>query len=194
MPNYSLSLQGMLQWAVDRAADPYVAYSQTYRNYRTINGITYFDCSSFVFFAMWLGGGLDVSQFGYSTDLQAYRDGNAYSPALSGDLAIFRAIGCQQVSLDPANWQPGDFLVKTRTHIEMCYSLSPLQQVGARTDSLPPADQVAVHSLSGGYYDQVWRYPGAVPPTPPDPGHREHGPLPLWLLKRAQINHRGGVI
>lgn len=196
MPNYQLDLTGMLAWAASMAARADVGYSQQYRSYQTFNGITYFDCSSFVFFAMWLGGGLDVGSLGYDTNLAHYQSipRTAFCPALSYDIRIFEAIGCQQVSLDPSNWQPGDFLVKTRTHIEMCYSLSPLQQVGARTDSLPLADQVAIHSLSGGYYDQVWRYPGAVPPVPPDPGHREHGPLPLWLLKRAQINHRGGLI
>lgn len=193
MSNYNLNLSGMLQWAVDMAARSDVGYSQTYRKYQTVSGITYFDCSSFVYFAMWLGGGLDVGALGFDTNLANYQNGSAYCPALSRDIQIFQTIGCVQVNTDPQYWQPGDFLVKTRTHIEMCYSLSPLQQVGARNDSLPLADQVAVHSAYAGYYDQVWRFPGDVPPTPPDPGHRPHGPLPLWLLKKAIENHKGGA-
>lgn len=194
MPNYALDLQGMLAWAATMANRADVGYSQTYRKYQTVGGITYFDCSSFVYFAMWLGGGLDVGALGFDTSLSNYQNGSAYCPALSRDIQIFRDIGCEQVSTDPQYWQPGDFLVKTRAHIEMCYSLSPLQQVGARTDSLPLADQVAIHPAYSGYYDQVWRYPGETPPTPPDPGYRPHGPLPLWLLKRAKENHKGGII
>lgn len=193
---YSLDLNGMLSWAATMAARPDVGYSQTYRSYQTSGGITYFDCSSFVFFAMWLGGGLDVGSLGYDTNLAHYQSipRTAFCPALSYDLRIFNAIGCERVSTDPAAWQPGDFLVKTRTHIEMVYSTAPMQQVGARTDGIPLADQVAIHSLSGGYYDQVYRFPGGVvPPAPPDPGYRPHGPLPLWLLKAAQTNHRGGI-
>lgn len=195
MSSWPLSLEGMLTWAANMASRPDVGYSQTYRSYQTYNGITYFDCSSFVFFAMWLGGGLDVGGLGYDTNLAHYQSipRTAFCPALSYDIRIFNTIGCERVSLDSSQWHPGDFIIKTRTHIEMVYSVNPLQAVGARSSGYPLVDQVAIHSFDPSYYDMVYRYHGDVPPTPPDPGYRPHGYLPLWLIKRAIINHRGGI-
>ena len=43
-------------WAIQTCNAPNVGYSQAYRNQQTINGITYYDCSSFVNYALLAGG------------------------------------------------------------------------------------------------------------------------------------------
>ena len=43
-------------WAVQTCNAPNVGYSQRYRNQQTINGITYYDCSSFINYALIMGG------------------------------------------------------------------------------------------------------------------------------------------
>ena len=152
------SIRDMLAWAVDWAGRANVGYSQTYRTMQTYNGITYFDCSSFTFFAMWLGGAFDLSQFGFSTNLSDY---SSYANNITP--------------------QAGDIVVKTAQHCEIVYDTNPLQLVGARNSSLPLADQVAIHQVSSlSWYDEIWRYGGGPdPPTPPGL------PVPIWLLKRA---------
>lgn len=178
---------GMMQWAADMCSRPDVGYSQAYRNYVTVNGITYFDCSSFTFFAMWIGGGLDVGSLGYSTTLSDYQQGLANAWVVSTMVQALQSLGWVQASAaDPTQWLPGDILVKTRTHTEILYSQSPLECMGARNSSLPLSDQVAIHSCPTNYYDQVWRDPSS--PTPPTPVPRVHGPMPAWLLKRAIQN------
>ena len=43
-------------WAMQTCNAPDVGYSQTYRNQQTVNGITYYDCSSFINYALHAGG------------------------------------------------------------------------------------------------------------------------------------------
>ena len=176
------SIRDMLAWAVDWAGRANVGYSQTYRTMQTYNGITYFDCSSFTFFAMWLGGAFDLSQFGFSTNLSDYtsipRSANAW--AVTGMVRCLPTLGFSSYA-NNITPQAGDIVVKTAQHCEIVYDTNPLQLVGARNSSLPLADQVAIHQVSSlSWYDQIWRYGGGPdPPTPPGL------PVPIWLLKRA---------
>ena len=157
------SRQGAFDWAVQMCNAPDVGYSQRYRNYKTVDGITYFDCSSFMFFALWLGGGLDVGSLGFSTTLSDYQNGLANAWVVATMVNYLRQLGWQQISMsDTSLWLPGDILVKTRTHTEMINSMNPMQSMGARNSSLPLADQVAIHSFSTGYYDQIWRDPETI--------------------------------
>lgn len=176
------SIRDMLAWAVDWAGRANVGYSQTYRTMQTYQGITYFDCSSFTFFAMWLGGAFDLSQFGFSTNLSDYtsipRSANAW--AVTGMVRCLPTLGFSSYA-NNITPQAGDIVVKTAQHCEIVYDTNPLQLVGARNSSLPLADQVAIHQVSSlSWYDQIWRYGGGPdPPTPPGL------PVPIWLLKRA---------
>ena len=43
-------------WAVGTCNAPNVGYSQAYRNAQTVGGITYYDCSSFINYALLAGG------------------------------------------------------------------------------------------------------------------------------------------
>ena len=192
------SLQGAYNWLEAKCNDPDVRYSQTYRNMRTVNGLTYFDCSSFIFFGMWLGGGFDVGAYGYSTTLTDYTNPSAGHWANAWTVQtmepVLVAAGWVDVRLDMLEeWLPGDILIKyggggNSWHTEMVYSPQPnLMQMGARNSSLPGADQVAIHSLSTGYYDRILRDPSQPAPTPgpgPHPGPSLR--MPIWLIKRAK--------
>lgn len=184
------NLQRAYNWAVNMCNQPNVRYSQAYRNYRIIDGITYFDCSSFLFFALWLGGDLDIASLGYSTDLTDYREGRANAFTVNSMCRALDQLGWYRVAIDSQQWLPGDILVKTGTHCEMIYNApSPLESMGARNPALPYDDQVAIHTVgTPSYYDRVYRDPSS--PEPPHPGGRTHGPLPLWLLSPRLI--KGG--
>lgn len=176
------SLQGMFDWAVEWCNKPNVEYwmSASRRNMRTIDGITYFDCSSFVFFAVWLGGGYDIGSLGYPTDLEKYKtmegqDGyNAWvvhtmTPKLP-------KIGFTRYNPEMVAWQPGDILswYNARTgegHTEICYA-TPRRTMGAHgRKNRTPDDMVSINTgnTKVGYYQDLWRFSGETPITPPDP-------------------------
>ena len=52
MPNINQAYS----WAVNTCNASNVGYSQTYRNQQTIGGITYYDCSSFIWYSLIAGG------------------------------------------------------------------------------------------------------------------------------------------
>lgn len=181
------SIQGMYDWAVQECNRSDVAYSQTYRNQQTVNGITYYDCSSFTFFAMWLGGGLDVGALGYSTNINAYHAGQANAWTVTTMLrALSTVSGFQQFNPSTTAWQAGDILAKTRTHTEICYA-PPRQTMGAH--STAGGVSINQYQTSIGYYDVLVRYTDAPGPIPPGPTQ----PLPIWLLKRAIELQKGGI-
>lgn len=178
----TFDLQGMFDWAVYWCNKPNVEYwmSASRRNMREIDGITYFDCSSFVFFAVWLGGGYDIGQLGYPTDLEGYKtkqgaDGyNAWvvhtmTPKLP-------KIGFTRLNPNTEVWQPGDILswYNSRTgngHTEICYA-RPRVTMGAHgRKNRTPADMVSINNfnIQADYYQDLWRYSGETPVTPPEP-------------------------
>lgn len=179
------SPQGMFNWAVTWCNTANVGYSQTYRNFRTVNGITYFDCSSFTFFACWLGGNLDIGAMGYSTNIADYREGRANAWTVTTMISSLINYGWNSIPISNAVLQPGDILAKTRTHCEIYYGDTPIQTMGARNSSLPLADQVAIHQTTlnyiRSYYDLVLRPNGGQPPGPVPTQHRG---IPLWMLLR----------
>ena len=53
------SIQTAYEWAIEKCNAPNIGYSQANRMEKTVNGITYYDCSSFIWFAL-KAGGFDV--------------------------------------------------------------------------------------------------------------------------------------
>lgn len=200
MPASSFDLQGAYDWIEYQCNAANVRYSQPYRNYMTVDGLTYFDCSSLLFFGFWLGGGLDVGALGYSTDLDDYRNWRANAWTVQTMEPTLVSLGWVDVRTDmPEEWLPGDVLIHWGNsegpwHTEMIYSGAPnYMQMGARSSRLAAADQVSIHTLYvPNYYQRILRDPTQPPPTPgPGPGPTP-GPskrMPIWLLKRAkQLN------
>lgn len=152
MPNLDRSYS----WAMHTCNAPNVGYSQAYRNQQTVGGITYYDCSSFIWYAL-KDGGFDVNAAYLAANGYAY-SGNAITTHT--EEAWLLALGFKQVDISE-EWMPGDVLWKSG-HTEMVWAGGPGQGVtmGAHTSKAPLADQVSINSgVTGpGYWTRLWRY------------------------------------
>lgn len=182
------NLQGAYNWAISRCNMANQAYDQSYRNMqvRPSDQCTCFDCSSFTFFALWLGGSFDMGSLGYSTNISDYTS----IPNTANAWTVYwmeyylSSLGWTRYNIGEITPQAGDIVAKTEEHCEMVYAASPLTLMGARSSQLPLADQVSIHQVSDlSWYDHIYRYGG----TPPQPGG-----LPIWLIKRAIEIQKGG--
>lgn len=111
------------QWAINTCNAPNVGYSQAYRNQQTVNGITYYDCSSFVWYALMNG------------DFQGIGTWESW-PFVTYDIdGILTAAGWNRLTAYDNKWLSGDVVLgkwDTITlpngqqitgfqHVEMCY-------------------------------------------------------------------------
>lgn len=197
----NFSLQGMVDWAAEWCNKPNVGYSMTfdYRNMGLKDGyITCFDCASFVFFAIWLGGGFDIGTLGYPTDLEKYKTMHGQAPYNAWDVSNMRRrlpyIGFNKIEPMPDVWKTGDILVVIGKHTEICYA-PPRRTMGAHSSKPALPDQVSINAGNSniGYYNEIWRFdngePPIIPPTPPDPsnpgnpgGSGVKTRMPLWMM------------
>lgn len=144
MPN----LNAFYSWAIEKCNAPNVGYSQTYRNQQTVDGITYYDCSSFINYALLAGG---WSTPGYAPDNNAF---TTYTQA-----AVLESLGWKEVSAT-GEYLPGDIGLSSE-HTEICYKggQGQGQFMGAHTDSYPLAEQVSI-SLFKESFPRLFRYGG----------------------------------
>lgn len=147
------------RWAIQTCNDANVRYSMTYRNQQTINGLTYYDCSSFIWYALIAGGFDCVSAHG----------GDSW-PFTTDDMGgVLTRLGFTQVSRT-GQILPGDIGVHHRGsaggHTEMCYTGGNGAGVfmGAHGSSLPAQQQVAIntYTTSGTNWDEIYRYQGGA--------------------------------
>lgn len=152
MPNINQAYQ----WAINTCNRSDVGYSQDYRNQQTHNGVTYYDCSSFIWYAL-KAGGFDV-ETAYRTATGESYDGNAIWTAVERDWLT--ALGFQQVDIN-GTWMAGDVLWRSG-HTEMVYSGGTGSGVtmGAHSSHRPLADQVSINSFTSSASDwtSLWRY------------------------------------
>lgn len=88
------------QWAVQTCNAPNVGYSKTYRYQQTVNGITYYDCSSFVWYALYYGG-FDKTDLGPS----AFVTFNYSEPV------VLEKLGFVKLNARQEKWLAGDILL-----------------------------------------------------------------------------------
>ena len=143
-------------WAITTCDAPDVGYDQDYRNQETINGITYYDCSSFIWYAL-KAGGFDV-EAAYATALGYPYDGNAiWTGAMAPWLS---ALGFQQVDIN-GDWYAGDVCLRAG-HTEMVYEGGHAQgrTMGAHTWNRPLATQVSINDnfTPASSWQTLWRY------------------------------------
>lgn len=150
MPNIRQSAS----WAISKCEDDNVGYSMATdrRNQVTVNGITYYDCSSFINYALLAGG--------FSTPSYAPNH-NAFTTATMRNVLL--SLGFKKLSVN-TTWKRGDILWRTR-HTEMAYSAT--QAMGARgqymivdghTVPRPLPEQVAIHDSSASDWMELYRY------------------------------------
>ena len=134
-------------WAIQTCNAPNVGYSQSYRNQQTVGGITYYDCSSFINYAL-LAGGFETPS--YAPNNNAF---TTYSEAFE----LLR-LGFTEVDAS-GEYLAGDIGLSSG-HTEMCYRGGSGKGVfmGAHTGNAPLANQVSIGS-SGGNPDYERSFP-----------------------------------
>lgn len=125
-------------WAIQTCNAPNVGYSQRYRNQQTVGGITYYDCSSFINYAL-LAGGFETPS--YAPNNNAF---TTYSEA-----SELLRLGFTEVDAS-GEYLAGDIGLSSG-HTEMCYRGGSGKGVfmGAHTDNAPLANQVSIGSSDG---------------------------------------------
>lgn len=145
------SIQIAYNWAVATCNNPNVGYSQSYRNQRTVNGVTYYDCSSFIWYAL-IAGGFDCVKA---------NGGNTWPFTTYTMPRVLKNLGFTKHSTAQP-WQQGDILLTT-SHTEMAFDKT--RTMGAHTDGVALAQQVSINSnpSTPSGWGELWRYgDGAV--------------------------------
>lgn len=144
------SIQTAYEWAIKKCNSPNIGYSQTNRMEKTVNGITYYDCSTFIWFALKAGGFDVVKANGGST--WAFTTGTM---ANALRLLGFTKMGTAQP------WKPGDILIRTG-HTEMAFDSN--HTMGAHSSKVPLEQQVSINPnpSSASSWLELWRYGGGA--------------------------------
>ena len=138
-------------WCIQTCNAPNIGYSQDYRNQQTVGGITYYDCSSLMNYAL-LNGGFQTPS--YAPNYNAF---TTYTmPQALLDLG-FREVDSHDV------WLPGDIALSSG-HTEMVYQTVGVGGgicMGAHTSNAPLEYQVSIGSSSGNpdYVSTYSRFP-----------------------------------
>lgn len=139
-------------WAVQTCNAQNIGYSQVYRNQQTVNGITYYDCSSFINYAL-LAGGFETPSYAPSH--------NAFTTYTMGNELL--RLGFTEVDAS-GEYLPGDIGLNPE-HTEICYKGGVGKGVfmGAHTDNAPLEYQVSIGSSSGNVnyersFQRLFRY------------------------------------
>lgn len=174
------SIQLAYDWAIYTCNRPDVGYSQAYRNQKRVNDITYYDCSSFIWFAL-IAGGFDCEGV-YGDD---------WPMVTATENQFLEDLGFTESSINGL-WKPGDILWRSG-HTEMVYSGGQAEGVtmGAHSSHRPLEDQVSINDFvsTSSSWTRLWRY-GDTDITPPDDPFsptpiikKDHG-MPVWMMTR----------
>lgn len=138
------SINKAYSWAINTCRAPNVGYPPDnhldWRNQKKVNGITYYDCSSFINYALLAGG--------FETPAYAPKN-NAFTTYTMG--AVLLQLGFTE--LTPSStfvWKPGDIGLNV-DHTEMCYSegVGTAVFMGSHTSNAALANQVSIGNSSG---------------------------------------------
>lgn len=134
------------QWAVNTCNAPNIGYSQRYRYGQTVNGITYYDCSSFVSKALTVGRFFSVNPW-FTTDTEP---------------TYLKKAGFKQIDIH-TEWKAGDIVLRDG-HTEMVYSGGIPNgggvTMGAHTGSVALDKQVSINDYTSlpKSWKSLWRY------------------------------------
>lgn len=131
-------------WEVSMCNAPNIGYSQAYRQGQTVNGITYYDCSSFQSAALTAAGFFDTNPWFTTFSMGQILEDAGF------------------VRMNPTvDWLPGDILVRNNAygnHTEMVYR--DRRTMGARGSSYPLDQQVTIGTSDSNplTWDDLYRY------------------------------------
>lgn len=159
----AISLNNAYTWAINTCNKANVGYSQSYRNQKTVNGITYYDCSSFIWYAL-KAGGFDVTT-AYRTATGNNYSGNAIT---THNMASWlTALGFTQININTEKWLAGDIVLihnTSRQHTEMVYqgtnNVGEGYTMGAHSANYALDKQVSINTTLSyaNSYQTLWRY------------------------------------
>ncbi len=135
------------QWAINTCNTPNVGYSMntSWREGRTINGVTYYDCSSFIYYAL-IAGDFPLTRGAAFTTREM--------------IPVLLNLGFTEKPVS-GEWKAGDVLWRTG-HTEMVYLGGQGQgrTMGAHTDELPLDDQVSIYPQTSyaSEWERLFRY------------------------------------
>ena len=136
------SIQIAYDWAIETCTAPNIGYSQTYRNQQTINGITYYDCSSFIWYAL-KAGKFPVEKYGSWP----------FTTSSMGKILLNMGFKKHDANI---KWQAGDILLR-KGHTEMAFDST--RTMGAHTANVPLEQQVSINANSGiGKWNELYRW------------------------------------
>lgn len=131
-------------WAVSTCNSPNVGYDQGYRLQKTIGGITYYDCSSFIYYALQSGGFENIGPPAFYTATM---------------IPILLSAGFTEIDIT-GEWKPGDIVWRSG-HCEMVYEggMGKGRTMGAHS----PKEGVSIRSFWATYtgqygYTKLLRY------------------------------------
>ena len=162
------NLRGFINWCIEKCNSPNVGYSQQYREEQTVNGITYYDCSSFVWY------GLAHNEF----DIEAtgHPDYAFNTTAMPTDLP---KMGWTEIDRS-GELKPGDIGVSA-DHTEVVYEggNGEAKFMGAHSSSYPLEEQVSISDFvsPGTRFEHIYRFMGGISPTP-----KKKKGMPLWMM------------
>lgn len=165
---YAGNLQGFINWCIEKCNDPNVGYSQAYRAEQTVNGITYYDCSSFVWYGL-AHNDFDIEATGHS-------DYAFDTAAMPTDLP---KMGWAEIDRN-GELKPGDIGVSS-DHTEVVYTGGNGEAVfmGAHSSSYPLAEQVSISDFTsqGTRFEHIYRFMGGISPAP-----KKKKGMPIWMM------------
>ena len=175
-------------WAIQKCNDSNVGYSQSYRNEQTVNGITYYDCSSFIWYAL-KAGGFDV--VGAFEEACWGYEGNAITTDYEAGWLI--ALGFKEVDWT-AGCIKGDVLWRSG-HTEMVFEggAGKARTMGAHSANYALEDQVSINDTFSSNWARCFRYGGGADPEPETPI------IPDWIygnryLSKSEMENNATII
>lgn len=150
MPNMNIAYS----WWINTCNAPNVGYSQAYRNQQTVNGITYYDCSSFIWYGLLAAG----------FDCVGANNGNTWPFTTSSMGPVLQRLG---FTVGPpssfGSAKIGDIVFHPGIHTEAVYQIenngARMITMGAHTDGVVLENQVSINGFSQSYteYPQLAR-------------------------------------
>lgn len=168
------NVQGFVDWCISTCNRADVGYGTgELRNQVVRDGITHYDCSSFIWYGLKDGGGFDVVSANNNVD---------YPFVTTTMPDVLSRLGFIQVPLD-GEWKQGDIGLNP-DHTEVVYSGSIGKGVcmGAHNGTYPLAEQVSISNFesTASRWTSLWRYGGDTP-TPPTPSGKRKK-MPFWMM------------
>lgn len=149
------NLSGFINWCITKCNAPNIGYSQQYREEQTVGGITYYDCSSFIWYGL-AHNDFDIDATSHPT----YAFSTLNMPE---DLP---KLGWAEIDKN-GEWKQGD-ICWAQDHTEVVYEGGTGQGrcMGAHSSSLPLPDQVSISSYTtqASRWDKIFRFMGRVAP------------------------------